>query len=49
MNMSMNSKNLFDLEFCSENNPGENNINNISVQSDKKYFDKGFFDEDTCS
>ena len=52
LNASFNSeissvpKNVFDIEFDGNNGEGNENENNISIQSDKKYIDRCFFDDD---
>ena len=54
LNASFNSeissvpKNVFDIEFDG-NNTENNNENNISIQSDKKYIDRCFFDDDVSN
>lgn len=54
LNASFNSeissvpKNVFDIEFDG-NNAENNNENNISIQSDKKYIDRCFFDDDVSN
>lgn len=56
LNASFNSeistvpKNVFDIEFEGNNGEGNNeNDNNISIQSDKKYIDRCFFDDDVSN
>ena len=36
----------YDIEFDGNNGEGNENENNISIQSDKKYIDRCFFDDD---
>lgn len=44
--ISYGPKNVFDIEFGIDGNNNEHNENNISIQSDKKYIDRCFFDDD---